>query len=90
MIGSFEKALEAELDFAIDWSAWLRTGETITVSTWAVQSGLTKGADSVDGAAAIVWISGGNAGVRYVLTNTITTSAGRRDARSISVTCLQR
>lgn len=80
----------AVLDYAIDWSEWLGA-DTIATSTWTVPSGVTKGADSHTTTTATVWISGGRQGSSpYVITNRITTAAGRTDERSIEIPVEQR
>lgn len=75
----------AKKDFGLDWSDFLTTGETITLSTWEVPTGLTKHDDSISSAVCLVWISGGTAGQNYTITNSITTSGGRIDERSITL-----
>ena len=86
----------AVLDYAIDWSAWLDTGETLTASTWAIapSGGITQtGAPAASFTAAgvaTIWLTGGTAGTLYKVTNHITTSAGRQDDRSITIRPLNR
>ena len=52
---------DADLDYALDWSAWL-DGDTINTATWTVGAGLTKHDETVSGDIATVWLKGGNAG----------------------------
>lgn len=86
------------LDYAVDWNrsrdgapdgtGMLAPSETITDSTWVVQTGLTKEASPAPTSVAgktTVWISGGIAGQRYEITNHITTSQGRQYDKTISV-----
>ena len=64
----------------MDWSAALETGETISTSSWAISgsdSVLVEESNEISGDNAVIWLSGGTLGVRYLLTNTITTSASR-------------
>lgn len=76
---------DAVLDYSIDWATWL-DGDTISTSDWfVVGSGLTVDSDSNSSTAATVWLSGGVLGRRYVVTNRITTAAGRIDDRSVAV-----
>jgi hypothetical protein len=72
----------AKLDYGFDWSSWLASGETILTSTWTVESGLTKVSDNNSTTATTIWVKGGTAGESYIITNHITTSAGREDDRS--------
>lgn len=76
----------ADLDYAVDWSNWLATGETIQTSTWTAENGITLSRQSIlDGKVAVAFAAGGIAKRRYTLTNTITTTAGRTDSRSITL-----
>jgi hypothetical protein len=78
----------ADLDYSVDWSEWLAAGETITGSSWPAVAGLTLSRDQVSGGTvASVFAAGGVAGQTYVLTNQITTSAGRVDSRTITLNC---
>lgn len=83
---------DAVLDYAVDWSDWLATGETITTSTWTVPTGIeeTTPPPSTDGSVATIWMTGGTAGTRYALTNHIVTSAGREDDRTIYLKVLDK
>lgn len=81
---TFTKDPDAILDYAVDWSRWL-AGDTIAASVWLVPTGLTKVSDSNTATRAIVWLSGGSAGVTYTVTNRITTAAGRTEDRSFAV-----
>lgn len=73
------------LDYQIDWSAWLETGDTIESSTWVVPAGLTEVSDSATDDATTVWLSGGTAGASYTVVNQITTTGGRITERSIEI-----
>jgi hypothetical protein len=88
----FMKDPDAKLDYKIDWTAWLASGETVSVSTWTVPSGITKDSDSITdaGASTTIWLSGGTVGTDYSLTNHITTSASREDDRTIKVGVVQK
>lgn len=81
---------DANLDYAIDWSDWLDTGDTIATSTWLVPTGLTAGTDSNTTTSATIWLSGGKGGVSYLVTNRITTTAGRETDRSFTVSVQER
>lgn len=77
----------AVLDFEIDWSSWLVTGEfiigtpVIVVPTGIV---LSVGA-SVAGGIVIFWLSHPVVGSYYTVDCTITTNQGRTDSRSIQI-----
>lgn len=90
----FDKDPAAVLDYGIDWDdeddPWLASGETITASAWTVATGITKDSDSFSDTVTTVWLSGGTAGEEYDIKNTITTSAGRTDERTLTVKVDQR
>ena len=73
------------LDYLFYWSTWLASGETISTSTWTVDSGLTKDTDSKTDDTTTIWLSGGTAGTSYTVTNRITTSQGRTKDQSMQV-----
>ena len=85
----FLKDPDAVLDYEIDWSTWLGT-DTINNSSWTTGTGITIDSDTNTTTAAKVWLSGGTAGIRYTLTNSIVTAAGREEDRSIEIVCLER
>ena len=91
-----EKDPDAEKDYAIDWSERLLAGETITDSAWAVESDTEDPAllvievdaphdpTVVDGVCTC-WLSGGTAGIKYKVTNRITTSRGLIDDQTATI-----
>ena len=81
---TFTKDPNAVLDYSIDWTRWL-AGDQIATSEWIVASGLTKMADSKTATSATVWLTGGTAGQSYIVTNRITTAAGRTEDRSFTI-----
>ena len=93
-IGSYEQGSREILDYAIDWASVL-TAESDTASTsqWYAESGNPTLGNGTNGAAAPslaankakVWVVGGTAGQTYALSNTLTTSAGRRFEASIKI-----
>ena len=80
---------DATLDYSFDWSEWL-DGDTISTSSWVACAGIVIESDSADTTKATAWVSGGDAGGSYTLTNTIITAAGRTDERSITIKCFER
>lgn len=80
---TFVKDPDAVKDYGIDWSQWLRFGESITASQWIIPDGLTSFDEAFSESGTLVWVSGGTAGRTYPLTNRITTSEGRTDDRTI-------
>lgn len=86
---TFEKDPTAVLDYEIDWSQWLATGETITASTWEMPAGISETSSSHTDTAATVWLSASPVGT-YLVANTITTTMGRTDSRTLHILCVQR
>lgn len=73
---------EETLTAAMDWSARLDSGVTISTSTWTLPAGLTRVADAISGTTTTILLSGGTAGEDYLCTNTITTSDSQTLQRS--------
>jgi len=86
----WNKDPQAILDYSIEWSTWLVTGETISTSTWTVPAGLTKVSDSKTTTATTVWLSGGTVGTAYTVTCHIKTSVNREDDRSFIIVVEER
>lgn len=89
-MADFIKDPSSVLDYTVDWSNWLASGETISASAFTVESGLTKDSESNGDTSGTVWLSGGTAGTAYSVTHQITTTAGRTDERSFVVDVLSR
>ena len=81
---TFTKDPDAVLDYAVDWTLWL-AGDEIATSDWTVPVGLTKVTDTKTAVKTTVWLSGGQAGQSYTVTNRITTTGGRTEDRSFIV-----
>lgn len=87
----FYKDPDAALDYAVDWSTWLSSGETI--STYAIASDsslITIMSCAVSSAVVTAWLSGGTIGQTYTIGVKIVTSSGRTDERSFKVKVKQR
>lgn len=82
---TFRKDPDATLDYGFDWSDWLAAGETIADSDWDIPAEIINEDEETGTDATKVWLSGGTAGTSYTITNTITTSAGRIDERSMLI-----
>lgn len=80
----FYKDNNATLDYKVSWSAWLGT-DVIISSEWIASPGITINSNTFDDNTATVWLSGGDIGVNYDITNRITTLGGRTDERTIMV-----
>lgn len=84
MIGAFVKDPNSTIDFAVDWAEWLSSADTVSSSSWEV-SGLTVSSSSVTNNVTRAFLTGGIAGVDYLITNRVTTQGGRIEDRSILV-----
>ena len=81
-----KKDPDSVLDYTHNWSDWLTGSEVISTSAWSVNpSGLTIDSDSKADTTATVWVSAGNVGEVYLLTNRIVTDGNRTCDRSITV-----
>lgn len=91
MADSFIKDPGERQDYVIDWDdEYLAVGETISSSSWSVPSGLTNYSTSNSTTTATIWLSGGTHGQEYLVTNQVTTSAGRIAERSIKILVRER
>ncbi|MEM8825765.1 MAG: hypothetical protein AAGD40_02405 [Pseudomonadota bacterium] len=86
-MGSYLKAPAAEVDYAVDWGASYLDGETVTVSDWIVApgDGLRVAATTTGPRVTAATLTGGAEGRLYRVTNAVTLSDGRRDARTLTV-----
>lgn len=80
---------DATLDYAVDWTAWLEDGDSIAASEWIV-TGLTGTRQALVGATATIWLSGGEPWQTYLVTNRVTTAAGRIDDRTLRIRVIDR
>lgn len=87
MTTTFQKDPGATLDYSVDWSEFLETGENIVASTWTVPAGLTTVTTSYISTKTTVWLSGGTLGQSYELVNRVTTNnnPARIDERTIVI-----
>lgn len=77
----------AVLDYSFDWTGWLQTNEAVTSSTWTINPTLTLTNPTLIGAIATTFVSGGVMNSSYTLTNTVNTSQGRTDSRTMILNC---
>lgn len=89
IIGKFNKQPAETLDYDIDFSEFLADGDTLVttgnppvpspLSVTIDNAGMTLGPTVVIGGGTIIkqWLSGGTDGVRYKITVTATSNAGR-------------
>lgn len=82
----------ATLDYYIDWTSWLSSGESIVTSTWTcTNTTITLPSTTNFGTATTtVWVASGIAGEVYNITNRIATSGTRTEERTIQFTVIDR
>lgn len=79
----FTHGPQSVLDYLVDWSTWLTSGDTIVTSTWVAETGITINSNSFTTTAATVWISGGTLHESYNVVNHVTTSEGRQEDQTL-------
>lgn len=87
------------ISYTIDWTTddrWI-VGDTITVSTWTADTGLTLGngsngapLSSFTSPKTTVWMLTGTAGVEYIVTNHVTTQQGQQLDKQVIVSVQRR
>lgn len=89
---SFQKDPEAILDYSIDWTEFLETGENIVSSEWFYSSGIDIETHGHTTKVSTIWLSGGDVGKSYDLTNRITTNntPARVDERTIVISIVNK
>lgn len=90
VIPQYNQDPQADLDYLIDWSVWMarEVGDTIATSEWAVTpAGPTLHTKNLNPTTskATAWFKGGTLGVNYIVTNSITTVAGRAEDQTIRI-----
>ena len=77
----------SDVDFSLDWTSYLEAGEEVNASTWAPSdpAGLTIVTSAYSATLTTVYVSGGVRGQVYRLRNTIGTTNGRSDDRSLTI-----
>ena len=81
----------SELDYRLDWSDWLASGESIVTSDWQVTGATELDADA-DGTSTTVWLTAPT-GTSITAVNTITTDSApvaRVDQRTLIIAVADR
>lgn len=87
-LSTFSKTSSGVLDYSLDWSSWLVSGETLTCSIWTVDAGLTAASTTTTTSISTVWLSQGTVGETYEAKNTIWTNSTptqRKTERTIKI-----
>jgi hypothetical protein len=86
------KVPKAELNYTIDWEAWLN-GDTVSSSTWVVPAGLTSTGQVIDvtNTKTTIKLKDGVVGQTYTVINRIvTTTSAEKDERSFQIQIVAR
>lgn len=76
------------LDYSIDFTNWLNSGDSISSVAWSINpTGPTLASESESSGVATIQVDGGVLGNVYRLTARATTAAGLVDDRSIVLRC---
>lgn len=96
MATMFRKDVNDIVDFTIDWSALLETGETILTSTYTfftvakiITTDITEDSSMSTDTTTTIFIAGGVVDTTYLVANQITTSGGRTYERSFYLRVLE-
>jgi hypothetical protein len=76
--------------YGFDWTRWLLDGETIQDSLWTGEEGIVVGAGNITHSICTTYVSGGENGKFYRLTNTVTTASAqgsRVKSRTMILAC---
>lgn len=91
-MSSFVQDSTAVLDYVVNWVNWLPVNtmngqpDAISASAFTVDTGMTiSGTPTHDGTTATVFLTGGVDGKEYMVTNHITTTGGRQDSLTFTV-----
>ena len=84
-MSNFQQCPASRLDYVVNWTNWLEDGDEIMASSWSSDPMLTFEDESFTDFQAVAFITGGDAGVIYTITNTITTDAGREHCQSFTL-----
>jgi hypothetical protein len=82
---TFLKDPDAKLDYAIDWSEWLASGDTISSHEWTVAEGINHEDAGESAGVTTIWLWGGTLGETYTIACKIVTTDGRTDERTFKI-----
>lgn len=86
----FTKDPNAVLDYVLNWSKWLASGDTISSVTATPDTGITVDDTDFDATTTTLWLSGGTAGSKYNIRVHVVTANGRQDDRTVQITVAER
>lgn len=90
MNGKWNKDPSAVLDYEINWSKWLASGDTLSSHTVTPDAGITVDSSVLAPDKVTIWVSGGTVGKTYKVACLVTTANGRTDERTITISVKDR
>ena len=90
-VGAYiEKDPYAVLDYSLDWTNWMPSGDTITSISVTADTGITIDSTTNTDYIATAYISGGTAGTIYNIEFKIVTTNGLQDSRNFRIKVIER
>jgi hypothetical protein len=90
-VGAYiEKDPYAVLDYSLDWTNWMPSGDTITSISVTADTGITIDSTTNTDYIATANISGGTAGTIYNIEFKIVTTNGLQDSRNFRIKVIER
>lgn len=88
---AFKKDPDATLDYQFDWTEYLTPiSDSILSVVWTLSAGLTQVSQTFNATKAAIFVSGGVIDDTETIACKITTSGGRIDERTISLSIVNR
>ena len=83
MTTRFRKDPDAILDYKVDWTNWLPTGDTIVSAQAIADTGITVISETYTSADHTFWLGGGTINTTYNVISRIWTAGGRRNDQTL-------
>jgi hypothetical protein len=77
ILGTFIKQPSDTMDYDIDYTDWLTTGDNVSSVVITKDTGITVDSSFINDPRVKIWLSGGTAGTTYKVTCTMTSADGR-------------
>ena len=90
MPSTFTKDPDATLDYMVDWTDQIATGDFIVSAAVSADTGITLHAQTFTSATHTIWLRGGTVNNRYRVRSKIYTQGNRVDERTITVLVRER
>ena len=92
MSTAFLKDPDSVLDYIVDWSKWLPSGDTSAAVAWDVPTGIVESTEGRSNtvSSATIWLSSGTVGNTYDIGCRITTASTRIAERTMRVKVQER